>query len=142
MSFKCRGIVAEWSQNYLRLHRHILSSHILDFLRARADTSEMLHRFFFTDFTVSIVQKSDALWTRSVHFHRTSDILSLHGLALQNMELSGHWIVKIAKCICLKLQHVFVSNLKIYLSHIIKCICLKLQIVFFSIYRMYSSQIA
>ena len=48
--FKC--IVAKWRENYLRLHRHILSSHILNFLHARlpgsppTDTSEMLYRFF------------------------------------------------------------------------------------------------
>ena len=38
---------------------------------------------------------------------------------------------QVAKCICLKLQNVFVSNCKMYLSQISKCICLKLQNVYF-----------
>ena len=46
-----------------------------------------------------------------------------------------------AKCICLKLQNIFVSNYKIYLSQITKCISLKLQCVFVSNYKTYLSQI-
>ena len=42
---------------------------------------------------------------------------------------------QIEKCICLKLQTVFVSNCKLYLSQIENCICLKLQNVFVSEYR-------
>ena len=46
------------------------------------------------------------------------------------------------RCICLKLQTVFVSNCKLYLSQIANCICLKLKTVFVSNYKMYWSQIA
>ena len=48
---------------------------------------------------------------------------------------------QIAKCICLKLQNVFVSNYKIYLYQIAKFTCLKLQNVFVSNCKMYLSQI-
>ena len=44
------------------------------------------------------------------------------------------------RCICLKLQTVFVSNCKLYLSQIANCICLKLKTVFVSNYKMYLSQ--
>ena len=38
--------------------------------------------------------------------------------------------LKLQKSICLKLQNIFVSNCKMYLSQTAKCICLKLQNVF------------
>ena len=49
---------------------------------------------------------------------------------------------QIAKYICLKLQNVFVSNCKMYLSQIAKCNCLKLKNVFVSNCKMYLSQIS
>ena len=45
------------------------------------------------------------------------------------------------KCICLKLQNIFVSNCKMYVFQIVKCICLNLQNVFVSNCKMYFSQI-
>ena len=52
------------------------------------------------------------------------------------------YLSQIAKCIFLKLKHVFVSNWKIDLSHVAKCICLKLQNQFVFNCKIYLSQIA
>ena len=52
------------------------------------------------------------------------------------------YLSQIEKLICLMLQNVFVSNLKMYLSQIAKLICLQLQNISVSNCKMYLSQIA
>ena len=49
---------------------------------------------------------------------------------------------QIAKCICRKMQKIFVSNCKFCLCEITNCICLKLQNVFVSNQKTYLCQIA
>ena len=57
-------------------------------------------------------------------------------------KVSQHlYLSPIPKCICRKLQNVFVSNSNMYLSQIPKCICLQLPNVFVSNSKMYLSQI-
>ena len=62
-------------------------------------------------------------------------------LKLQKVFVSNYkiYLSQTAKCICLKLQNVFVSNCKMYLCQIAKCICLKFQNVFVSNCKMYIS---
>ena len=50
-------------------------------------------------------------------------------------QIKNIYLSQIAKCICLKLQNIFVSNCKMCLSQIAKCVCFKLQNVFVSNYK-------